>query len=130
MICLDTSFLIDILKNDLKAVRKLREYTGRPLCSTAINYFELVLGANMKGYAKEAEQAKSMFSQLSDVLLLDTESAEAGAKILARLAKKGETIGQNDCLIAGIMAHNRVKHIITRNKKDFSKIQGISVIDY
>jgi len=46
------------------------------------------------------------------------------------LKKRGITIEEANCTIAGILLVNGVHKIITKNVKHFEKIHGIHVIGY
>jgi predicted nucleic acid-binding protein len=61
---------------------------------------------------------------------LDRISSKTASKIYRDARKKGFTIGQFDSLIAGIFLSNGVNKILTRNKKDFEKMKGITVVEY
>ena len=64
------------------------------------------------------------------MLPLDDLGIVRAAEISGTLMRKGETIDDCDCLIAGIALSKGVKTIITRNKKHFNKIKGIKVETY
>ena len=85
---------------------------------------------------KKLKEGRQDFSDLLDftgtiklIPMMNLFSAEA-AKINADLKTKGITIGDNDCLIAGLMKTAGIKKIITKNVKHFSQIPGIEVVSY
>ena len=51
-------------------------------------------------------------------------------EFLLGLKSKGETIEDFDCAIAAILLSNGVNKIITRNKKHFERIKGLTVLKY
>ena len=60
---------------------------------------------------------------------LDHKSAVCAAEIFAKSIKQGRTLPFSDCLIAGIALANN-ETILTRNVKDFSRIEGLKIEDY
>ena len=123
MICLDSTFIIDFLRNVPQACEKLREFDREKKVTTAINVAEILLHVS----GKSRLEAQGLFEGI-DVLSLDMASIEAAARIKEQL--KGNEINQNDFLIAGTMIANGCTMIVTRNIKDFQKIKGLSVISY
>lgn len=131
MILLDTTFLIDFLRGDKKAIGFLNS-TDEPVRTTIINEYELFVGiVRLPGIdvEKRMKETKGIFDSV-EVLALDEESMIESAKICGRLIQKGEEIGDNDCLIAGIALKNGIGTIVTRNKVHFSRIPGIRVLSY
>ncbi len=128
---LDTTFLIDFLKNDAGAIKKARESYNERLFTTEINVYEVVLGIySLRGdFAKELNKAEGLFQSLN-LLDLNHQSALSAAKIFGTLTREGSMIDHNDCLTAGIALANDVTTIITRNKEHFSRIKGIKVEMY
>ena len=55
MKCLDTTFLIDFLKNDRRAINKALEIKDQSLFTTSVNVFEVLLGIYRKKTATESE---------------------------------------------------------------------------
>lgn len=55
MICLDTTFIIDLLNNDKAAVRIAVSIEGSPLFTTQINVFELLYGEFITNDKKKLE---------------------------------------------------------------------------
>jgi len=131
MICLDSSFLIDILRNKKEAVDKAREMEKFGFGITSISVFEVMIGFYLKNkdYASRYANFEELISNL-EVLNLDLNSAILSSKISAKLTTEGKIIEQSDCLIAGIMFSNGVSSILTRNISHFTRIKGIKVIPY
>lgn len=125
----DTTFIIDLSEGDVKAAAKLRELNERkePLAITVITQYEM-----LRGSGKLSEKEHFVVNDLikkSMVIPLEPENASAAGIINYKLRKKGTHIGSRDCLIAGIvLTGNDV--LITRNVKDFSKIEGLKIETY
>jgi predicted nucleic acid-binding protein len=125
---LDTTFLIDLLRGEAPALRKLE--ASEIFLTTQINMFEFIRGLYIqKAPAKELRLAMELFSDIR-MLPLDDSGILKSAEISAELYKTGQLIGDNDCLIAGIALSKGVNTIITRNKKHFDRIKGLKVETY
>ena len=129
MICLDSDFMISLLRGDEEAKTKAKqlEETSRIVVSTAINALELFIGiVAVEGVSgKRVEVTRDFLSNLV-ILHLDESSAERAAYILNGLKKLGKEIGLKDSLIAGIaLEHNA--NILTRNVKHFERVSGLKI---
>lgn len=124
---LDTTFLIDLLRGKPETQPLLQE---KDLLTTQINMFEVLIGLF---YRKASPSTFLLTKELFEgirVLQLDDMSVVKAAEISAELSKKGETIDDCDCLIAGIMLSKKINCLVTKNTKHFSKIKGIVVESY
>lgn len=127
----DTTFLIDIMKDEAAAVKKAKnlEEVGIAIQVGAPTIFELYVGVAL---SKKSEEEKSKINEtISGLpqLPLDYDSAVAGGEIYGEKSKSGSTIDPEDAMLAGI---SRVKGepLITRNLKHFSGIRGVKVETY
>lgn len=130
---LDSTFLIDLLRNKKEAYNKLNDLENEiALFVTSISVFELAIGTQLD---KNVDKVKK-FSELSkflsafEILNLDVDSAMISGKLRGDLISQGKEIDTRDCLIAGIALSNKVDTIITKNKKHFERIEGLKVEDY
>lgn len=128
---LDTTFIIDIMNNDLKAIDKLRELQkrGEAQIISSITVFELFSGL-AKSKKPEKEKAK-IINAINGQLIasFDQEAAEKAGFIDGSLRKEGRTIGPLDTMIAGTAITKKEK-VLTRNTKDFEKILGLEIETY
>ena len=134
MIILDSTFLIDYLKKDKKAIDTLSKFLEKNeiLATTAINVFEIFNGIYYLDEQKQdvvLAEVSRLLSYLT-ILELTSDSAASCSRIFAYLRKKGIVIEDTDILISGIAIFNRANKICTRNHSHFSKIPGIQVITY
>lgn len=127
----DTSFLIDLMMNEPKAVSKAKEIEQKGstilVCSPSV--FELYVGVTL---SRKPEDEKSRVIDLIGSLpqlSLDFESACAGGAIYGERIKAGIQMEPEDAMIAGI-AKVKKERVITRNIKHFSGIEGIAVEVY
>jgi len=130
-ICLDTTFLIDFLRDSPQGVEKARELrdAGSDLCTTSINAFELYIGAIRAANPKKTARLDALLKDLR-ILLLGRSEAEEAASVMVELIRKGKTIEIRDALIAGCMLRNAYRSIVTRNVEDFARISSIDVVTY
>jgi predicted nucleic acid-binding protein len=131
--CLDTTFLIDLLRNDIGAVEKARELDETGLhATTEINVFELVYGVHRSKRAdrgRRLAQAKRLFVRLI-TLSLDHKAALKAGEILGELARDGKEVSTFDGLTAAIALVHGCDAVVTRNVEHFKIIPGIRVETY
>ncbi|MHA2203812.1 MAG: PIN domain-containing protein [Candidatus Hodarchaeales archaeon] len=129
MICLDSDFMISLLRGEEEAKVKAQqlEETSRTIVSTAINALELFIGiVAVDGTSgKRVEITRNFLSNLT-ILPLDESSAERSAYILNTLKILGKPIGLKDSLIAGIALEHKA-NILTRNVKHFERVSGLKI---
>ena len=108
MACLETTFLIDILRRK-ESVRKLKDEIDKTeslLSITAPSIMEMWLGAILSKLPDiEKGKVSELLSSLA-VLPFDERSAKESVEIESVLLKDGEIIGIEDIMIAGIVKTN------------------------
>ena len=127
----DTTFLIDLLRGKKAAIHLLKKLE-MPLKTTIINQYEVFVGlTRLVGIdtEKKIKDTKQFFERFV-ILPLTEDAMLESAKICGRLIQKGETIGDNDCLIAGIGIKNSENTIITRDIAHYKRIPGIKIVSY
>ena len=128
MVCLETDFLIALMRKNKSALKKLRELVrrGERLATTPITAAELFRGAYTSERTEEnLKKVRGMLSRL-DLLEFNVTAADIYGQISAELDGKGEPIGEFDALISSIaLAHN--ERVVTRNVKHFSRVRGLEV---
>ena len=135
MVCLDTTFLIDVIHGE-KKVEELEDELdngSNKIFITSLSIAELIKGLNLKKNSifvntKEKEKIKYFISEI-DILSFDKESAIIAGEIEADLINHGEIIGVEDIMIASICIKNN-ERLITRNKKHFEKIKDLKIKSY
>ncbi|MAG15843.1 hypothetical protein CMO88_02175 [Candidatus Woesearchaeota archaeon] len=125
----DTTFLIDLSRGDNGAFKKLRELKKRkePLTTTVITQYELWRGRG--GLTDKERHVIGNVVDNSLIISLEFDSAKLAGIINNKLRKAGITVGSRDCLIAGITIAGG-DTLLTRNIKDFSRIEGIQLETY
>lgn len=132
MICLDSCFLIDVLRHKPKAVEKWKNIDKRLIAITIINLYELMSGiyaVKDGNYERHLGILKELIAHFP-VFQLDSLSVEQASKISGELSLKGQIIDELDMLIAGICLSNGCNTIITENVKHFSRVKGLKVEGY
>lgn len=131
MVCLDTSFVIDLLRKNGKVDKFIEKFdsTGEQIYVPSPVIVELISGANLKqNKERETNEIKS-FLATTFVLPLDEQSAIRAGEIEAELEKAGEIIDTEDIMIAAIALQNEEK-LITRNAKHFERIEKLEIEGY
>ena len=130
MVCLETTFLIDVLRGRTETVAHLRQLVNSSdtVVIAAPTLFEVMEGVALSRTERERNQIQEVL-QNATVLPLDMETACSAGELSAQLIEEGQTIGQIDTLIAAIAIHHN-EPILTRNVKHFSRIPGLVVEEY
>ena len=133
MVCLDTDFLIDVIKGKLDERFSSILDGDESIKIASPSIIELIKGLhlerNLRNIKKgEIEKIDKVLNSIT-VLDLNRESARRAGKIEADLENRGEIIDIEDIMIGAIAIENDEK-ILTRNKKHFNKIEGLKVEGY
>lgn len=129
----DTTFLIDLSKNNQDAFQKSLELDkdDKVFC-TEISIYEIILGIyaiKNINHAEKVQKLESMFDKFH-LLTLDHASAIKAGEIAGDLIRGGKTISDTDCMIAGIALSNNINTIVTRDIEHFKRIKGIRIEGY
>jgi len=125
----DTSFLIDLMRQDPAAIRTYEGYEGQgiALSTTAVTAMELYKGAYVSKDRRNVERVGSILA-LFTILPLDANVYEVFGRLAAGLSLSGNPVGDFDEAIAAIVLCSD-SEIITRDRH-FEKIPGLKVIGY
>lgn len=131
MTCLETDFLIDILRQRPNAIEKLKqlEAKGETLCITPITATELFEGGSLVHREKEMEKIESVIHSLQ-WLHYDVIAAQKAGELLSKLSQYGQKIGDLDTITAGIALRHGQTTLLTKNQKHFEKIPGLKIVDW
>ncbi len=130
MTCLDTTFLIDLLrgKEEIRAIKDELDSTELLLSVAAPSVAEIWAGVCLaKGTAAEKRRINDLLGSLV-IHSLDEASAKEAGEIEAGLIASGKQIQAEDTLIAGI-ARLRGEKLVTRDG-DYTRIPGLRVLKY
>lgn len=126
---LDTNIVIFTIKNKPSHLLPLFNENQSMLCISSITLMELVYGAEKsKKTAQNLAVIESFCARLA-VLDYDEAAAYHSGQIRAELAKIGQPIGPYDAMIAG-HARSLGLTVVTNNMNEFSRVEGVRVIDW
>lgn len=128
---LDTSFILDVWEGDDDAEEKLRSLKRANIEQnlSSMTVFELYHGVEVSNKPKREQQ--KVLRALSNRPVFDASRqimSKAG-RIYGDLEKKGEQIGEPDCIIAATAIINS-EPVLTRNTDHFRRVSGIAVETY
>jgi predicted nucleic acid-binding protein len=126
--CLDSTFLIDLLKGDEAAAAKMREMEGlgEPVSLPTPCLTEILVGAHFKG----GDLLRATLDVVARLDLIHVDAAVAGeaGRLGADLLRRGHSLPTTDLLIAATARlHGQI--LVTRDE-DFARIPGLAVEGY
>jgi len=128
MVCLETDFLIALIRKDKEALKKLGTLLAEDerITTTPINASELFKGAYLS--ERIGDNLKAVRGILNKLELLDftLEAAAYYGEIYSELKERGELIGDIDILVASVALAKNEK-LITRNIKHYNRIRGLEI---
>lgn len=132
MVCLDTTILADVIRKQPEAIRKLKTLSevNKTFSTTIINIAELFYGACKSNNVKQGKEDVNLIISRFTLLEMDEKSAERYGQIRSKLQATGQIIPDRDLMIAAIALSEGENIIVTRNKKDFSRIPNLTVETY
>jgi tRNA(fMet)-specific endonuclease VapC len=128
LVCLDTSFIIALMRREERAQTKLEEYTtsGTRLTTTPITVCELFKGAYKSTRREEEIQKVKVTLSFLEVLDFSVEASELYGRLMASEGLHRAPIGDLDAMIASItLTHG--EDIVTSNRKHFERVEGLQV---
>jgi tRNA(fMet)-specific endonuclease VapC len=128
MVCLDTTFLVDLVRANPEAEKKLLHFleNDERITTTPVNAAELYDGAySTKSRKTETERVGGLLEHL-DLLEVSLAVCEKYGRLVNDLKAKGTPIGDLDTLVASTaLIHRQI--LLTRNKAHFEKVPGLVV---
>jgi tRNA(fMet)-specific endonuclease VapC len=124
---LDTSAVINLLKDDPIVSKRVRAHRTRDIGLPAVVMHELYFGA-FKG--QHTNRTISVIERLAfEIVDFQVGDARCAAEVRAALSAAGTPIGPYDVLIAG-QALARDLTLITYNIREFSRVGGLKIEDW
>lgn len=134
MIHVDTSFLVDLLKEERRSVRGgatelLGSLLEGPLGMSIAVLCELEAGIRLAGDpVRERRRVEAAIRPL-ELVPIDPRIAALYGELCATLQKRGEALAAIDLLIAATaLAH--AAPIVSRNRRHFERVPGLELITY
>lgn len=126
MYMLDTDMCIYLINERDQALRQKFEENASSVCVSSITYAELCFGVAHSARVEENQQELQAFCLDLDILPFDTEAGVHYGRIRQELARRGQTIGANDLLIAA-HATSADATLVTNNEREFGRVPGLRV---
>ena len=126
MVMLDTNILVYAIRHPGDAINDvLAEHVANDICISSITYGELEYGVCKSSNPEQNRQALRQMLSGIPILDFDWRAAEHFGDIFADLERRG----QRDMLIA---AHARSLGytLVTNNTREFSRVDGLTVVDW
>ncbi len=129
MYVLDTNTLIYYFKGQGQVAQSMAAVPPQDIAISTIVLFELQVGiAKSNAPTKRTQQLQQLLSRVN-LVPFDQDAALAAAMIRAQLEQQGTPIGPIDVLIAGVAVSLQAT-IVTHNVGEFSRISGLSIVDW
>ena len=129
-VMLDTNICIAIIKR--RPPQVLKRFTAYKVGDIGISWVtlaELEFGAAKSQHLEKNQAALDEFVLPLEIANFDREATRVYGQVRATLEKKGTPIGSLDMLI-GAHALALGATLATKNTKEFSRIKGLSVVDW
>ena len=126
MLALDTNTLV--FKGIGGVAQRFQATPPREVGIPAVVLYELEFGIT-RSRSLERRRGLEVLVQLVRILPFDAASARCAAGARAQLEALGTPIGPLDTLIAGTaLAHSAT--LVTHNTREFSRVPGLSIVDW
>jgi len=127
MVCFDTSFIVQLIRRDPKAEKRLKEYLASEtkISTTPITACELFKGAYRSKKDENIAIVRKILAYL-EILDFSVDACERYGKLVNELGLKGTPIGDLDIMIASI-ALTYGEPLLTLDKEHFERISGLIV---
>ncbi|MEK6928114.1 MAG: PIN domain-containing protein [Nanoarchaeota archaeon] len=131
MVCLDTSFIVDILRGNKEVTSILSKFDNLNISKSIPSpvLSEIFQGMHLSKDLKQEQDKIMQLMNSLEILSLTQESSILAGKISSNLLNSGQDIGLVDCMIAAIAITNN-ETLITRNLKHFGKIENLKIESY
>jgi len=131
ILSLDTNALIEMLNERVPRVRLAFDQArgqGHEVKVSVLVAHELRFGAAFSGSKREVEVTERLLERFEIVPFTEAD-ADGATKVRLGLEQIGRRIGAMDMLIAG-QAMNRGWAVVTANRHEFDRVDGLQVIDW
>jgi tRNA(fMet)-specific endonuclease VapC len=129
MYVLDTNTLIYFFKGIGNVSNHLFDVPPKDIGIPSIVLFELEVGIAKSSSPQERQTQLKNFASIVSLLPFGFSEAGISASIRANLEQQGNSIGPYDVLIAGTAIANK-GILVTHNTSEFSRIQGLRLVDW
>lgn len=132
MIGVDSSTIIDLLRNKLPATSLNQLSNDGRLCTSEVVVYEVLCGIYSAQHSGEQmlKELAAVLDTFTFIFPIERATSIVAAQIAGKLSKAGQTIQHTDALIAGSLLANGCNRFITKNTKDFERIKDLQLIKY
>lgn len=118
-ILFDTSFLVEIDRNNEKVIKVMRKVNKEELFIATVTISEILTGSFLTQEKKSVRKGVKVLSQFSWIEL-DWSIAKETGKILASRIEKGKPAEYQDSVIAASFKALNCDYLLTENKDHFN----------
>lgn len=126
---LDTNAVIHFFKGSGRVADRMLAVPPSEVAISALVAYELRAGVEKSPQATLRRQQLLHLLNTVEIIAFDAATAQIATKIQAALEHDGQGIGPIDVLIAAT-ALARGATLVTHNTKEFSRVVGLSVVDW
>ena len=124
---MDTDWVIDYLHKAERTARRLEELLPQGVGLSVVSLAELYDGLAGSRNPDADSEALRLFLEAVEVVPLDDDSCRVFGEERARLRETGDIIGDMDILI-GATAIAGGLTLLTNNRRDFERLQGLRIV--
>jgi tRNA(fMet)-specific endonuclease VapC len=128
MICPDANTVIHYLKGRQPVVSRWLAESPADLAIPSVVAYEIEFGTLKIGTHRRRAAVSGLLRHVLQVPF-DDDAARSAARIRFDLESRGLTIGPMDLLIAGT-ALSRNAILVTNNTREFSRVEGLRLVDW
>ena len=125
---LDTDSVSYAIRGAGRVAERIVAHPPSELCISAITLAELRYGAE-RLHSHKLHRAIETFVRSVSVVAFDEECATTYGRIGAKLAAKGEIIGETDAMIAAHALTLGVT-LVTNNERHFSRVPALRIVNW
>lgn len=129
-VMLDTNICIALIKRKpAQVLKRFNAYKVGDIGISSVTLAELEFGVAKSQHPEQNQAALDEFVLPLEIASFDREAAKVYGRVRATLEKKGTPIGSLDTMI-GAHALSLGATLATNNLKEFSRITGLTVVDW
>ena len=129
-VMLDTNICIALIKRrPPQALRRFNDHTVGDICISWVTLAELEFGVAKSQHREKNQAALDEFVLPLEVAGFDRATARTYGRVRVDLEKKGTPVGALDMMI-GAHALTLGVTLATNNVREFSRIKGLTVVDW
>jgi tRNA(fMet)-specific endonuclease VapC len=129
MYALDTNTVLDFFRGRGEVATNLLAVPPAEIALPAVVAYEVWYGVLRSQNARHRQSQYEQFLATVGVLPFDAAAARRAAEIRHGLEQRGEGIGPMDTLIAATALSSNAT-LVTRNLREFARVQGLKVVDW